>query len=117
MGGADGIALDAMADIEIEPQQGSPNPLVAGARRDSQNRRYQGTLKQSGENNLPSLAGQQNVLYTLQRTPAVATAEVRLEIISRVCVPDSGLDPTGEVGLPALELTTDEGGWACAAGR
>lgn len=40
----------------------------------------------------------------------MATAEVRQEIISRVYVPDSGLDPTGEVGLPALELTTDEGG-------
>ncbi len=105
-----GVAVDVLADIDIEPLTGSTNPFRVGGRRDAVNRQYTVTLQQSGVPSAPSATtSDQNVLYTLPNAAPPATSPVQQEIIYRVYVPDNARDLTGDSGLPTVEVTLADG--------
>ena len=119
-----GVAVDVLADIDIEPLTGSTNPFRVGARRDAVNRQYTVTLQQSAVPSVPSVPSapprDPNVLYTLPNSAPPATSSVQQEIIYRVYVPDHARDLTGDSGLPNVEVTLAggaviTGSEACAA--
>jgi hypothetical protein len=107
--GESGVAVDALADVDITPVAGSTNPFRVGAHRDAKNRRYSIAVRQRGAPAAGVGAREANVLYTLAPSTPAAALAVRQEIIYRVYVPDDGLDQTGGVGLPGLSLTTADG--------
>ena len=90
--------IDALADVEIEPDAGSVNPFLPGADRTGANRRYTAFVDFGP---VPA-ARARNTLYTgTGQTPAPNTTGT---FILRIYVPDKGRDETGGVGLPTVSL-------------
>ena len=88
-----------VADNEIVPVQGSINPFVQGAVRDSAFREYQISLEQGdAPESVPS-----NTLYD-----SVSQGEKSV-LLYRVYVPNDGKDIKGGVDLPQVELTLASG--------
>lgn len=90
----DGIPRDDLTDLNIEADAGSVNPFKPGVRRDAPNRRYTMTIK----NGAPPARRPANTVYTLAE-PGMA-----IGMHMRNYIPDQGLDWTGGVGLPEVEL-------------
>jgi hypothetical protein len=105
--------LDALADIELQPDPGSRNTFAKGADRNGRSRHYTAYIDFSpaptrrapntlysgtGQNGLPNYAG---------------------TFIYRIYIPDRGRDDSGGVGFPTLTLEAADGGpappSACAA--
>ncbi|WP_372789683.1 hypothetical protein [Paraconexibacter sp.] len=97
--------IDAIADVEIQPDAGSMNPFVDGASRTAENRDYTAFIDFGPipEQRAP------NTIYTGtgQTGPNFSGT-----FILRTYIPDKGLDETGGVGLPTitLESTAVDGG-------
>lgn len=107
--GVDGVPVDALADVDIAPDQGSTNPFEAGADRTAAQRAYRVAVVADEVPTAADRAG--NTLYG-------RTAEQQL--IYRVYVPDDGRDQWGDAGLPVAQVveadgTVLEGDDACAA--
>lgn len=96
--------LDALADVEIQPDPGSTNPFPTGANRNSTPRRYSAfidfgpTPAQRAPNTLYSGTGQNGL-------PNYAGT-----FIYRIYIPDRGRDDFGGVGLPTITLEAANGG-------
>lgn len=94
-----GEPLDALSDIEIEPDAGSLNPFRAGVARTTEARRY--TIRVvSGA---PPEQRPANTLYTY------APAGRQSYVWMRNYVPDGSIDYLGGVGLPEVELQLANG--------
>ncbi len=92
---------DALNDVSTQPEPGSANPFLTGARRDGSQRYYKVTLL-----NEPVPA--QRAVNTLYAGVAGQTEQ---QLIYRVYIPDSftAKELTGGVGLPAAELQLADG--------
>lgn len=105
--GTDSLPIDALADVAIEPDEGSVNPFVAGADRTGADRSYAVTVV--GEE-APDDADDRgpNTLYGRApgSTPGGATDQ---QLIYRVYVPDEGRDLGGGAGLPTVEIEHADG--------
>jgi hypothetical protein len=103
-------AIDGIHDTEIAPDRGSTNPFVAGASRTAPRRSY--TVYVLGAT-LPARGRAQNTVYTDNGAPLPQTKTSQptqtATLIYRVYEADDGLDITGAVGLPELELVSDDG--------
>ena len=91
--------LDAIADVEIEPDAGSSNPFLEGADRTLADRSYTvfiefGPRPARPEDRAP------NTLYT--GTGQNGTPNLNGTILYRTYVPDAGLDEAGGVPLPTV---------------
>jgi hypothetical protein len=95
----DGVPRDGIADHEIDPDAGSSNPFRAGVRRDVEPRNYTVTIA-NGEIPVPRPA---NTFYT--RAPAMTAIGMHM----RNYVADRGIDWTGGVGVPQVELHLADG--------
>lgn len=95
--------IDALADVEIQPDPGSVNPFGEGADRTGPDRRYTAFVDFGP---VPPTRAR-NTLYTgTGQTPAPNTTGT---FILRVYVPDRGRDETGGVGLPTVTLEPADG--------
>ena len=90
----DATDIAAMADFEIIPDEGSTNPFVPGADRQSESRRYTVYIVKQGEDR-PEGAKNVIVLPEGIKHPSIFT---------RVYRPDRGIDSLGGVGLPRVEV-------------
>jgi hypothetical protein len=107
---SDGAPTDSLSDIAIEPDAGSTNPFVAGARRDLDQRAWQVTV-------LDEPVPERRAANTIYAQPAAGEA---IELAYRVYEPDRGHDLTGGTGLPEAAVvradgTTLRGTAACEA--
>jgi hypothetical protein len=114
--GEPGLPLDALADVEIGPDDGSTNPFAPGADRTVTERSY--TVEVVGEVRPADGDRARNTLYA--RSPASEGEVTEAQIIYRVYVPDEGTDLLGGVPLPEPTLqtangTTSTGEEACIA--
>ncbi len=104
---APGTPFDGLADIDINPDDGSANPFLVGADRTSTDRDYEVRLVGDNvpENPLDRLP---NTLYgTRAGEPTDDTR--RQEVVYRVYVPDEERDLWGDTGLPTIELELPDG--------
>jgi hypothetical protein len=96
--------LDALADVEIQPNPGSTNPFPTGANRNATARHYTAyiyftpTPTQRAPNSLYTGTGQNGL-------PNYAGT-----FIYRLYIPDRGRDQFGDVGLPTMTLQAADGG-------
>ncbi len=90
--------LDALADVEIQPDAGAVNPFVAGARRDDPERGYTAWVDFGPKPDVRA----PNTLYT--GTGQTPLPNENGTFIFRVYIPDTGRDETGGVGLPTVTL-------------
>ena len=88
-----------VADNEIEPTQGSVNPFVQSAQRDSEFRDYAINVMQGDAPEMVPV----NTLYD-----SVAEGDKSV-LLYRIYVPDAGSDNQGNVELPKVELTLNSG--------
>jgi hypothetical protein len=95
----DGVPRDGIADAEIDPDAGSSNPFRPGVRRDAEPRNYSVSIV-NGE---PPAQRAPNTIYT--RAPATTAIGMHM----RNYVPDRGIDWTGGVGVPDVELHLADG--------
>ena len=97
----DGAPIDTLSDPKIEPDPGSANPFVAGARRDGRKRDFSVTVSSAPP---PAAdAREPNTIYGNQSESAP------IELFLRVYEPDPGRDLTGGAGLPEPELVLGDG--------
>jgi hypothetical protein len=103
--GEPGLPLDALADVEIGPDDGSTNPFVPGADRTVTERSY--TVTVVGE--APPTEGGRaaNTLYA--RSPVADGEATEAQLIFRLYVPDDGTEPLGGVALPKPTVETADG--------
>ena len=99
--------LDAIADVELQPNDGSTNPFEPKAKRDAEPRSYTayidfGPKPVNPEDRAP------NTLYT--GTGQNGAPNLNGTFIYRIYTPDSGRDETGSVGLPTVTLQAEDGG-------
>lgn len=102
--------VDALADIQTEPDPGQTNPFLDGADRTGEARSYTAFVDFGP---LPADGGRaRNTLYTGtgQKAGPAALPNANGMFIYRIYVPDSGRDETGDLGLPRLTLETAAGG-------
>ena len=104
--GEPGLPLDALADVEIVPDDGSINPFEPGADRRATERAY--TVEVAGEQRPADGERAANTLYA--RSPASEGEATEAQLIHRVYVPDEGTEPHGGVALPEPTLETADGG-------
>lgn len=101
-------AIDALADVEISPDEGSTNPFQPGADRTTTRRDYSVRVIKG---QVPQGAREPNTLYTKSQDGSESTSETQfVGIVLRVYEPDLGRDDTGDVGLPSLTLVGADGG-------
>ncbi|MBL8778868.1 MAG: hypothetical protein JNK12_23255 [Acidimicrobiales bacterium] len=106
----DGVPVDALADVDIEPDEGSTNPFEVGADRAVAAREY--TVRVVGDEP-PGAAGE-------REANTVYGGGSDQQLIYRVYVPDDGRDVLGDAGVPVVEVeladgTVLAGDEACAA--
>jgi hypothetical protein len=94
--------VDALADVEVVPDEGSSNPFMPGADRTVDNRDY--TLR-AVAGVRPEGGGEPNTLYIGAAGSGTPTGIV----IYRIYVIDDGRDATGDVGLPEVTLVAPDG--------
>lgn len=99
--------LDAIADMEIEPDAGNENPFEAGAKRTVEARDYTAFIEFGPQPEDPADRAP-NTIYT--GTGQNGAPNLNGTFIYRIYLPDTGRDETGGVGLPTVELQTAEGG-------
>ncbi|HUZ28353.1 MAG TPA: hypothetical protein VMU90_03875 [Solirubrobacteraceae bacterium] len=101
-------AIDGIHDTQIAPDPGSTNPFLAGADRTAANRSYKVYVV---DGPAPSGGRAPNTVYTDngQSPPAQKTAPHTAFLIYRVYEADQGLDESGGVGLPTINLVSDDG--------
>jgi hypothetical protein len=103
-------AIDGIHDTQIAPDRGSINPFVADAVRTSVRRSYTVYVRKA---TLPAGGRARNTVYTANGKPVPQTKTSQptqtATLIYRVYEADQGLDVTGGVGLPELELVSDDG--------
>jgi hypothetical protein len=107
---SDGAPTDSLSDIAIDPDGGSVNPFLPGARRDAQRRGWRVTV-------VDEAVPEKRAANTIYARPAEGEA---IELAYRVYEPDRGLDLTGGTGLPDAEVVLSDGrtlrgGEACGA--
>jgi hypothetical protein len=92
---------DGLADVDIDPEAGSTNPFLPGARRDAERRDYTVRVVSGArpERREP------NTIYLNTAGQASASGV----IIYRVYVPDAGRDPSGGVGVPEVSMKLPSG--------
>jgi hypothetical protein len=93
--------LDALADVEIQPDPGSANPFLPGADRTSENRSYTafiefGPIPANPADRAP------NTLYT--GTGQGGAPNLNGTFIYRLYIPDSGRSETGDTGIPTATI-------------
>lgn len=98
--------LDAIADAEIVPDEGSSNPFLAGADRNAEPRSYSVFVEfgPKPENPAP------NTIYTGSGQNGAPNLVGTL--IYRVYVPDAGRDEAGGARIPTVTLQSQGGGKA-----
>lgn len=101
--------IDALADVQIEPDPGSGNPFRAGARRDVASRTYSVFIDPSPAPAQPE-DRKPNTLYV--GSGQGGTPNVSGYFIYRVYMPDAGRDETGDVGIPTATIQPEGGGRA-----
>lgn len=99
-----GGSLGAFEDASIEPDPGSTNPFLPGAKRNASRRRW--TLRVLDTPPPPPAQQEPNTIYA---GPPPGVVQEFAEIRYRVYVPDRGEDITGGVGLPKMELKLADG--------
>jgi len=111
---SDAAPTDTLSDIAIEPNPGSTNPFIPGARRDMRKRSWRVTVLDED----PPADREANTLYA---KPQGATAAITaIEVFYRVYEPDRGLGLLGGKPLPRPRLELADGSvlrgeQACAA--
>lgn len=103
--GEPGLPLDALADVEIVPDDGSTNPFAPGADRTVTERSY--TVTVVGEAPPTGTGRAANTLYA--RSPAADGEATEAQLIFRLYVPDDGTEPRGGVALPEPTVETADG--------
>lgn len=113
-----GRGVDALADYQIDPLQGSTNPFRRGADRDARKRRFRVDVIDAKNPGYPleAYAGEaaRNDIYVVPdagpMTETVGGESYELNLLMlRVYVADRGTDLTGGVGLPKPILTLADG--------
>lgn len=99
--------LDALADVEIQPNAGSVNPFPLGADRTADNRSYTAFIEFGPRPERPE-DREPNTLYT--GTGQNGAPNLNGTFIYRVYVPDAGRDETGGTGIPTVTLQAEDGG-------
>jgi len=99
---SDGAPTDALSDIAIEPQPGSTNPFIEGARRDREERSWRVEVL----NEQPPSDPQDRAPNTLYAQPAPGAA---MELVYRVYEPDVGYDLAGGERLPSPTVVMGDG--------
>jgi hypothetical protein len=99
--------IDALADVELGPEQGSANPFYVGAPRDAEPRKYTAYIEFGPRPERPQDRAP-NTLYT--GTGQNGAPNLNGTLIYRIYIPDAGLDETGGVGLPTVTLQAADGG-------
>lgn len=97
---SDGSPTDTLSDVAVDPDPGSVNPFLAGARRDAANRTWRVTVL---DEPVPPSGRGANTLY------ARPAAGEPIELAYRVYEPDRGRDLTGGSGLPEAVLIGSDG--------
>ncbi|MFZ5564561.1 MAG: hypothetical protein ACOZBW_10955 [Thermodesulfobacteriota bacterium] len=90
---AEATDFDALADVEIVPDDGSINPFYPGENRDAGNRSYTLWLVKEGAE---PPKGAANIFF-------IPEGVETLSLFLRVYRPDKGFDNLGGVGLPGIE--------------
>jgi hypothetical protein len=96
--------IDALADVELNPDPGSSNPFAPGADRTGEARDYTVFV----DFGAPPATRAPNTVYAgagQGGTPNIAGL-----LIYRIYLPDAGRNDTGDVGLPTVTLQTANGG-------
>lgn len=102
-----GLAVDALADVDIAPDGGSGNPFLPGADRTTNDRSY--TARVVNER-VPASGRAPNTLYTENADGSRSSRSFQGSFFTiRVYEPDRGLDDTGGAGLPHLTVVTADG--------
>lgn len=96
---ADASPAFALRDQQIAASEGSINPFLQGAQRNSESRGYEINLA-AGEAPASPI---DNTLYDYAQTDGGTT------LLYRVYVPNEGKSATGGTGLPTAELTSSNG--------
>lgn len=103
-------AIDGIPDVGIVPDPGSITPFLAGASRTATNRSYKVYVVNAA---IPASGPAPNTIYTDNGQPPPQTKTSQptqtAEFIYRVYEPDQGLSITGGVGLPEINLVSDDG--------
>jgi hypothetical protein len=100
-------AVDALADVELEPDAGSTNPYLVGADRTAANRSY--TLKVV-DARAPAQQRPPNTLYNENADGSRSSSTAGgAGVALRIYQPDSGRDDTGGVGLPTITTVNADG--------
>jgi hypothetical protein len=102
-------AVDALADVELQPDPGSSNPYPVGADRSVGNRSY--TVKVvDARAPAPGQPRPPNTLYNENADGSRSSATTGgAGVALRIYQPDSGRDDTGGVGLPIIETVNADG--------
>ena len=87
---------DALNDAEIQPDSGSSNPFLPGARRDAPRRNYTVRVVPGA----PPAKRERNTIYLNAAGQGVNAGQ----IMYRTYVPDRGLQSDGGVGLPEVSM-------------
>ena len=96
--------VDAIADVQIVPADGSDNPFLPGADRTVTDRQYTVTITGEPAPEDPN-DREENTVYA-----GFADQDIPgFGILYRVYVPDDGRDPSGGVGLPRLSIELADG--------
>ncbi len=97
--GESGLPVAALADVEIEPDDGSTNPFLPGADRTAADRSY------AVEVTTDPTSTAANPLVV----DAAASGPTEAQLIYRVYLADDGTAPLGGVTLPRPEVVTADG--------
>lgn len=99
--------LDAIADVEIQPAEGSENPFVEHAKRGGEERSYSAYVEFGPRPERPE-DREPNTLYT--GTGQNGAPNLNGTFIYRIYTPDQGRDETGGTGIPTVTLQAEDGG-------
>ena len=103
-----GVPLESVADYLIKPAEGSVNPFIPGAQRDSKQRDYRVSVlnqAKSGKEVIGQAQGNQDG----RPLHAPTSKNGQQIVLYRIYAPDEGLHPTGGAPLPEPVLTLKDG--------
>jgi len=95
--------VDSLSDYQIAPDAGSSNPFLPGADRTVSHRSYTAFV----DFGAPPAHRARNTIYTGRTT--TGTPNFSGQLWYRVYMPDRGRDIMGGVGLPTIDLETQNG--------
>ena len=96
---SDGAPTDSLSDIDVQPDAGSTNPFLPGARRDREQRSWRVEI-------LDETVPAERAPNTIYAQPAEGQP---IELAYRVYEPDRGRDLTGDTGLPEADVVLGDG--------